>query len=186
MSPFDADAIAREAVAPSGAAPDPKRPLFRPVAARTRIPHARAGRAARAGGGDPDADASPGRHVRPIGPSVPLRLQSRRIGDVELPGSGRRPLTGLFGSVAESGERKTTVDGIALVPVDRIEKMEARNAKDKRIAFVNDMDAWKAARETAKKKCRGDRAAFRDALNVVGPEPKAPPQAMLLLRGLLA
>ena len=31
MSPFDADAVAREAVARAGATPDPKRPLFRPL-----------------------------------------------------------------------------------------------------------------------------------------------------------
>jgi hypothetical protein len=38
-----------------------------------------------------------------------------------------------------------------------------------------------AARENAKKKNKGDRAAIWDALNAVGPEPKAPPQAMLLV-----
>ena len=108
-----------------------------------------------------------------------LAVQAHR--DVELPGSGRRPLTGLFGSVAESGERKTTVDRIALAPAYRIEEKWRQEREGQINAFVNDLDAWKAAREAAKKKSKGDRAAIRDALNAIGPEPKAPPQAMLLL-----
>ena len=121
VSPFDADAVAREAVARSGATPDPKRPLFRPlppapafpmhalgalrepveaIQMRTQAPHAMC---AQSGLG-----------------AATLAVQAHR--DVELPGSGRRPLTGLFGSVAESGERKTTVDRIALAPAYRIEE----------------------------------------------------------------
>ena len=44
-----------------------------------------------------------------------LAVQAQR--DVELPGGGRKPLTELFVSVADSGERKTSVDKLALAPV---------------------------------------------------------------------
>jgi hypothetical protein len=100
-----------------------------------------------------------------------LAVQAHR--DVELPGAGRRPLTGLFGSVAESGERKTTVDRIALAPAYRIEEKWRQEREGQINAFVNDLDAWKAAREAAKKKSKGDRAAIRDALNAIGPNQSA-------------
>ena len=108
-----------------------------------------------------------------------LAVQAHR--DVELPGGGRRPLVGLFASVAESGERKTSVDRLALAPAYKVEEQWREEREGQASAFVNDMDAWKAAREVAKKKNKGDRAAIREALNAVGPEPKAPPQAMLLV-----
>jgi hypothetical protein len=108
-----------------------------------------------------------------------LGVQAHR--DVELPGGGRRPLTGLFGSVAESGERKTSVDRLALAPVYRVEEQWRQEREGQINAFTNDLDAWKAARAAVVKKHKGDRDAIRDALNAVGPEPKAPPQAMLLL-----
>ncbi|NKE43910.1 DUF3987 domain-containing protein [Roseomonas frigidaquae] len=47
-------------------------------------------------------------------------LQAQR--DVALPGSGQKPLTGLFVSVAESGERKSSVDRVALAAVYRTEE----------------------------------------------------------------
>jgi hypothetical protein len=90
--PFDADAIAAEAVARAGPTPDPKRPLF-----------------------------------RPLPPAKPFPM--RALGAL----------------------------------------------------YANDLDAWKAARETAKKAHKGDRDAICDALDAVGAEPKAPPQAMLLV-----
>jgi hypothetical protein len=109
-----------------------------------------------------------------------LGVQAHR--DVELPGSGgRRPLTELFGSVAESGERKTTVDRLALAPAYRVEEQWRQEREGQISAFVNDLEAWKAARENVKKRNKGDRAAIRGALDTVGPEPKAPPQAMLLV-----
>src|SRR3954454_24108543 len=86
-----------------------------------------------------------------------LAAQAHR--DVELPGVGRRPLTGLFGSVAESGERKTTVDRIALAPAYRVEEQWRGEREGQLSGFANDMEAWKAARESSKKKLKGDRAA---------------------------
>jgi hypothetical protein len=108
-----------------------------------------------------------------------LAVQPHR--DVLLPGAGRRPLTEMYASVAESGERKTAVDRLALAAVYRV---EARWRDDGRAAIGRheaDHAAWKAAAEAIKKKGRGDRAMIRDGLINLGPEPKPPPHSMLLV-----
>ena len=180
MSPFDATTIAADAVARSCAEPDPKRPLFRPLPPAPAFPmHAL----------DALRDAAEAIQKRTQAPAAicaqsvlaaaTLAVQAHR--DVELPGGGRRPLVGLFASVAESGERKTSVDRLALAPAYKVEEQWREEREGQVNAFVNDMDAWKAAREAVKKKHKGDRAAICEALNAVGPEPKAPPQAMLLV-----
>ena len=176
----EAARMAAEAVKAGGATPDPKRPLFRPLPPALAFPLPALG-ALR-----PASEAIQMRTQAPAAlcaqavlAAATLAVQAHR--DVELPGGGRRPLTGLFASVAESGERKTSVDRLALAPAYRIEEQWRQEREGEVAAFVNDHDAWKAAREVAKKKHKGDRAAIREALNAVGPEPKAPPQAMLLV-----
>lgn len=108
-----------------------------------------------------------------------LAVQAHR--DVELPGGGKKPLTAIYVSVADSGERKTSVDKIALAPVYRVEERWRGENADCMARFVNDCEAWKAARDEAKRKKKGDRAAIRAALDAIGPEPKAPPHPMLLV-----
>lgn len=160
--------------------PDRKRPLFRPLPPAPVFPMHALGTLQNA------AEAIQMRTQAPdaiCGQSVlaaaTLAVQAHR--DVNLPGGGCRPLTGLFASVAESGERKTSVDRLALAPAYFVEEQWRREREGQMHTFVNDMDAWKAAREAAKKKDKGNRAGVRDALNAIGPEPKAPPQAMLLV-----
>ncbi|GGC58165.1 hypothetical protein GCM10011504_40530 [Siccirubricoccus deserti] len=108
-----------------------------------------------------------------------LAVQAQR--DVELPGGGRKPLTGLFASVADSGERKSSVDRLALAPVYRVEAEWREQSAAAFTAYANDHAAWKEAREVAKKKHKGDRAAIRTALDASGPEPQPPPHPMLLI-----
>jgi hypothetical protein len=108
-----------------------------------------------------------------------LAVQAQR--DVELPGGGRKPLTGLFASVADSGERKSSVDRLALAPVYRVEAEWREQSAAATTSYVNDLAAWKEAREVAKKKHKGDRGAIRTALDTTGPEPQAPPHPMLLI-----
>jgi hypothetical protein len=107
--------------------------------------------------------------------------------DIELPGSGRRPLTALLASIAVSGERKTATDTRASVSVLRIEaQWRAEREKELQI-YSADLEAWKAARENAKKTNKGKgRAAIRQALLAIGPEPKQPPHAMLLADDITA
>jgi hypothetical protein len=180
MSPFDAVTIAADAVARSGTEPDPKRPLFRQLPRALAFPmHALGPLREPAEAIQMQTQAPAAICAQSVLAATTLAVQAHR--DVELPGGGRRPLTGLFASVAESGERKTSVDRLALKPAYRVEEQWRADREGQVSVFVNDLDAWKAAREAAKKKHKGDRAAIRDALNALGPEPKAPPQPMLLV-----
>lgn len=108
-----------------------------------------------------------------------LAVQAHR--DVELPGAGRRPLTGLFVTVAESGERKSSVDRLALAPARALEDLWRQNYDARRREWANDHEAWQTARERAKQKAKGDRQAIRTALDALGPEPAAPAHPMLLI-----
>jgi hypothetical protein len=108
-----------------------------------------------------------------------LAIQAHR--NVDLPGAGVKPLTGLFASIADSGERKTSVDRIALAPVYRMEEHWRAELEKALASYINDKEAWKATRDAAVKKHKGDRGAIKAALDALGPEPKEPPRPMLLV-----
>src|SRR5262245_53466541 len=119
--PFDAARLAAEAAARAHTPPDAKRPLFRPLPPSAPFP-AEALAELRA-----PAEAIHTRVQTPMAICAQSVLGAATLGvqahrDVELPGAGRRPLTEFFVSVAESGERKTTVDRIALAAVYQIEE----------------------------------------------------------------
>lgn len=101
--------------------------------------------------------------------------------DVILPGGGRKPLTQLFVSIAESGERKTSVDRIALRAVYRVEADWRQKAADAMAAYLADKSAWEEAAKSIKNKGKGDRGTIREGLLILGSEPKAPPHPMLLV-----
>lgn len=171
---FIADAVARAAM-PS----DSKRPLFRPLPPAQPYPTEALGALRNA------AEAIQLRTQAPAAicaqavlGAATLAVQAQH--DVALP-SGRRPLTEMFVTIAESGERKSSVDRIALAPVYRLEERWRQDREAAATSYANDREAWQAARESAKKTHKGDRAAIRNALDAAGPEPKAPPQAMLLV-----
>ena len=161
------------------AAPE-KRPLFRPLPPPPEYPVDALGPLREA------AEAIQARTQAPIamcGQSVlaaaTLAAQAHR--DVQLPGGGRKPLTGIFVSVADSGERKTSVDRLALAAVYRVEERWRSESEAALTSYRNELEAWKEAREKAKKAGKGDRGLIRSNLNAIGPEPKAPPQPMLLI-----
>jgi Protein of unknown function (DUF3987) len=102
--------------------------------------------------------------------------------DVTLPiGGGRaRPISNYFASVAMTGERKTECDQQAGWPIRKHEKA-LRDKYDVDLpAYTNDNAAWDKARDAAIKRGKGDRAAIRDALNSLGPEPSPPLEPMLI------
>lgn len=107
-----------------------------------------------------------------------LAAQAQR--DVILPGGGQKPLTGIFVSIADSGERKSSVDRIALAAVYQVEQEWRQQSEGERLAYMNAKAAWDSAREKAKRASK-DMAAIRTALDAIGPEPKAPPHPMLLV-----
>ena len=108
-----------------------------------------------------------------------LAVQAQR--DVILPAGGKKPLTGLFVSIAESGERKSSIDRIALEAVYRVEQEWRQQADAEQTRYRNAKDAWDFGREQAKKNAKGNPTGFQNALDALGPEPKAPPHPMLLV-----
>lgn len=107
-----------------------------------------------------------------------LAAQAQR--DVILPGGGRKPLTAIFVSIAESGERKSSVDRVALAAVYQVEQEWRQQSEAERLAYLNAKAAWDSAREKAKRG-KNDMVTIRKALDAIGPEPKAPPHPMLLV-----
>jgi hypothetical protein len=99
--------------------------------------------------------------------------------NVELPTGHVRPVSNFFVSVAVTGERKSAVDQEALWPVHKREA-ELREAYDTdALKHADAADAWKAARDTAIKRAKGDRDAIRTALGALGPPPQAPLKPLL-------
>ena len=169
-----------QAVAIDAKSPLEKRPLYRPLPPATAFPVDALG---------PLAPAALAIHHRTQAPiaicsqsvlaAATLAAQAQR--DIILPGGGRKPLTGFFVSVAESGERKSSVDRIALVAVYEIEDELRQLAEGERNGYLNAKAVWDASRERAKRENRGDATAMRLAFDATGPEPAPPPHPMLLI-----
>lgn len=111
--------------------------------------------------------------------AVTIASQGQR--DVELPGGGRKPLTAIFISIAESGERKSTVDRLAVAGIRRVEDQWRASWESHKPQYMNAKVAWDSARADAMRKAKGDMQARLSALVAIGPEPKAPPHPMLLV-----
>jgi len=174
-APFDA-AMAAAAAAEHGE----KRPLYRPSPPALDYPAAALGPLREA------AEAVQARTQAPFAlcaqsvlAAATLAVQAQR--DVVLPGGGRKPLTGIYASVAESGERKTSVDKVALAAVYRAEERWREENGPALDRYRADLAAWKEAGESIKKKGKGDRALIRDGLLHLGSEPKPPPHPMVLI-----
>ncbi len=105
-------------------------------------------------------------------------MQAHR--NVELPGAGIRPLTGLFVSVLESGERKSAVDRLAVRPAYLVEAGYRDAALGAAAAYADDKETWEHARAEAKKKIK-ERAALAEAFRMIGPAPTPPAHPMLLV-----
>jgi hypothetical protein len=90
-------------------------------------------------------------------------------------------LTAIFISVADSGERKSSVDRIALAAVYSVEE-EWRNSSGAEMqTYINCKEAWETVRERVKRANKGDVTALQGALAALGPMPKPPPHPMLLV-----
>jgi hypothetical protein len=85
-----------------------------------------------------------------------------------------RPVSSCYITVAESGERKSASDTEAMRPIRLYEaSLRARYDIDLK-SYINDKDAYEAARSAAIKKGKGDRAAIKAALDAIGPAPTEP------------
>ena len=92
--------------------------------------------------------------------------------------TGPVPLTVLCLTVAQSGERKSSVDKLALGPVRAKELQLENDHAAQLVSYKNEHAAWKAANEKAKKK-GNTREAILASIEAVGLEPKLPAPPML-------
>jgi hypothetical protein len=96
--------------------------------------------------------------------------------DVELPTGQKRPTSCFFLTVADSGERKSRVDDLALWPVSKHEEALREKHVDDHLAWLNDNEAWEKQRVQilGDKKRYPDQASKRAALEDIGAAPKPP------------
>lgn len=171
----EADNLFNEAAAEQAEIPE-KRPLFRELPPPPRFPVDALGPLKSA------ALAIQSKTQAPIEICAQSALAAATLAvqahiDVELPGGGIKPVVNMFVSIAESGERKTSVDKIALAPVRDMESQWNREHKLATADYDNRLIAWKTARAGVKKGSADDLLA---ALGQIGLEPEAPPHPMLI------
>lgn len=161
--------------------PDHKRPLFREAPPSAAFPIHALGALRHAAEALCEVTQAPlAVCAQSVLAAVTLAVQAHW--DVELPsGVGRRPLTGLFVSILESGERKSTVDRWALAPAYLIEEGFREKYQAQKQIYDNHKEALDGAKAHAKKLAKGDKAAMLEAFAKLGPDPRPPANPMLLI-----
>lgn len=101
--------------------------------------------------------------------------------DVVLPSGQSRPISLYFISIAESGDRKSSVDHEALRPIYAREAVLRDQYEASLPSYQNDKAAHDRARDTIlKANAKADRAVIRQALDRLGPPPTPPLKPALL------
>jgi len=100
-------------------------------------------------------------------------LAAQGHADVMHPMGKAIPMSLMLVTVAESGERKSTADTLALDGIEEAARDAERSYKIAYASWRNACDANDAARAAAKKKGK-DRDAIRDALDAIGSDPSPP------------
>jgi hypothetical protein len=106
-------------------------------------------------------------------------LATQAHADVELPTGQRRPISNFYLTIAATGERKSAVDGQALLPVRRREAGLRESYEVNRSNYENDQAAWEKAREEVLKKGKGERGRIKDGLDSLGSAPQRPLEPLL-------
>ena len=93
--------------------------------------------------------------------------------DVVLPiGPGQaRPVSLYLGSIAASGERKSSSDAEAMWPIRQREAALRTGYDSDFLRYANDQAAYEQARKAAEKTGKGNREETRAGLNALGPAP---------------
>jgi hypothetical protein len=84
-------------------------------------------------------------------------------------------------SVLDSGERKSSVDRLAVRAAHTVEAEFRSGADAERAQYTDGKELWDHLRSQAKKAHKSDRSALADAFRAIGPEPKPPAHPMLLV-----
>lgn len=156
-------------------------PLFRPLPSGAPFPVEAMGQAL-AGAVDAIADiiqCAPATAAGSVLAAASLAVQG--LADVVLPiGDGMaRPASLFLLTVAASGERKSSADGLALAPVRAFEEELAAAYRAELPSHMADVEAWKAAKAKALKGKADDWRATANAVKSLGAEPQ-PPMAPIL------
>ena len=92
--------------------------------------------------------------------------------------AGHSPLSLYALTIARSGERKTSCDGLLMAALRDFEKARTVAQHDEAQTWQNEHAAWKAKREQVLSKGKGsekkDAASLAADLDALGPEPEAP------------
>jgi hypothetical protein len=188
MKHREAEEILREAggefSAPPPKTPHEKRPLHRELPPPAEYPIEALGPLANAAKAVATlTQAPPAMAAQSVLAAATLAAQAHA--DVKLPHGAVRPLSGFFLTIAGSGERKTTCDGLALRGVNQVEEQWRGEYEAAMQDYRRDLAAFKEATEHAKKHNRKQgRAAIKEALAAVGDEPREPPRPVLLVNDL--
>ncbi len=161
--------------------PDRKRPLFRALPPAPNFPlHALDALRPAAEAVHDHTQAPLAVCAQSVLAAVTLAVQAHY--DVLLPsGSDPKPLTALFVSVLDSGERKSAVDRLAVRAAYRVEEAMRDAAQADATAYADGKDVWEHARAQAKKTAKSDRAKLAEAFREIGPAPTPPAHPMLLV-----
>ena len=100
-------------------------------------------------------------------------VAGQALADVETL-HGRAPASLFLLTVAQSGERKTTCDRLAMRVVREFEAELAEARRDDITAYRNRLEIWQARRAAILKTAKDDPTAARADLDALGPEPEAP------------
>lgn len=103
-------------------------------------------------------------------------LAAQGRANVILPiGSGKAaPLSLFLLTVLDSGERKSSADGMALKPVRDFDRELMEQGQAERLAYDAAKDAYEAGHRQLCSKMKGDRATLQAALEAMGPPPQPP------------
>ncbi|MCB1034095.1 MAG: DUF3987 domain-containing protein, partial [Acidobacteria bacterium] len=112
-------------------------------------------------------------------------LAAQSCADVELPTRQTSTLSLFLLSVAQSGERKTSVDRWATQPLEAEERRQAEEYQDSLSQHEQELESWKADAAEIRKGER-NREARRQALKELGPQPEPPkPPGLLVTIGTI-
>ncbi|GEM_PF-476824 len=110
-------------------------------------------------------------------------LAAQALRDIELPHGERKPLSLYLMTVAESGERKSSIDQHALAPIRKHEKDCRADYEAQLQTYEMDKEAFEKAKSQALKQAKGDRDSIRAALEGAGcarpPQPPIHPRRLL-------
>ena len=107
-------------------------------------------------------------------------LATQPLADVRLPTGEAKPLSLYFVTVAKSGERKTSVDNLALAAIKGREEELRREYGAEHASFENSTAAWEQERAKIKADRKLDYAARKAAIEKLGAEPIGPILPVLL------